>query len=198
MKVLKNEIRESIVRSAKKEFLKKGYRNSSMRSIAGRTSITVGNIYKYFRDKDDLFNYIVDPVYREVVNLIKHHDDDLGSENHSLDKLIAEQLGVLSKLVKEKKDELIILLYGSEGSRYEGLVEKFILLLSEGTSDHLSDYYQDREIEGKNLDNLAYALAKSFLEGLFAILKKTNDSREMEKLSMEYIKISLNGFKNIL
>ena len=52
--------------------------------------------------------------------------------------------------------------------------DQLILLLSKGTKKHLLTYYskQDSLIpQSINIDALAYAIAQSFLEGLFIIIR---------------------------
>nr|WP_269322343.1 TetR/AcrR family transcriptional regulator [Paenibacillus sp. FSL R7-0331] len=47
---------------AQAEFLKKGFAGASMRSIAQQAGMTTGAIYRYFPDKNSLFEALVDPV----------------------------------------------------------------------------------------------------------------------------------------
>lgn len=55
MQTLKEEVRKKILKSARKEFLKHGYNGASMRRIAKSAGYTVGNIYRYYKGKEDLF-----------------------------------------------------------------------------------------------------------------------------------------------
>ena len=57
--VLKEEVRSRIIASAKKELLKKGYKDASMREIAKGADLTVGNLYRYFDSKEELVNTII-------------------------------------------------------------------------------------------------------------------------------------------
>ena len=49
--VLKDEIRENILKAALQEFYEKGYRPAAMREIAGRAKIPTGLIYSYYKNK---------------------------------------------------------------------------------------------------------------------------------------------------
>ena len=51
----KNEMRNLIITSALKLFSEKGYDNISMRKIADEIEYSVGTIYLYFRDRDEIF-----------------------------------------------------------------------------------------------------------------------------------------------
>ena len=60
MQTLKAEVRERIIKSARKNFAIHGYAKASTRMIATDANMTVGNIYRYYKDKDALFNAVVE------------------------------------------------------------------------------------------------------------------------------------------
>ncbi|MBQ2500638.1 MAG: helix-turn-helix transcriptional regulator, partial [Clostridia bacterium] len=48
----------------KKEFLEKGIEGSSMRDIAAGSSMTVGNLYRYFKNKEEIADFVCNDVLR--------------------------------------------------------------------------------------------------------------------------------------
>ena len=54
-----DEIKVKIAEVAKREFLELGYVDASMRNISGKAGLTTGSLYNRFRDKAELFEYIV-------------------------------------------------------------------------------------------------------------------------------------------
>lgn len=57
---LKSEIlREEIINLATEEFLRHGFRNTSLRKIAKKANKTTGAIYTYFESKEDIFVEII-------------------------------------------------------------------------------------------------------------------------------------------
>ena len=46
---LKDDVKARIIESAKEEFLENSYEKTSMRAIASKSNITVGNLYRYFK-----------------------------------------------------------------------------------------------------------------------------------------------------
>ena len=46
MKLLKEDIRNRIVIAARNEFIKNGFRKTSMRTISAKSGVVLGNIYK--------------------------------------------------------------------------------------------------------------------------------------------------------
>ena len=59
--VLKEAVKDKIIAAAKEEFLKKGYKEASMRAIARKSKMTVGNLYRYFSSKEEMIIHIVSP-----------------------------------------------------------------------------------------------------------------------------------------
>ena len=70
MQVLKQEVKQKIKKAAISEFEQNGYQKTSMRSIASSAGVTVGNLYRYFKNKDDLFNVIIQPAFQEIYKFI--------------------------------------------------------------------------------------------------------------------------------
>ena len=74
--VLKEDVRNRIIESAKKEFMQKGYEKTNMRSIAHNCSMTVGNVYRYFKNKEELSKYIVSNVVDKIDIMVKELTDN--------------------------------------------------------------------------------------------------------------------------
>lgn len=62
MQYLKDGIRKNILENARDEFYKLGYKKASLRVIAEKSYITVGNIYRYFTNKEDLLDEVLKPL----------------------------------------------------------------------------------------------------------------------------------------
>ena len=57
---------EAVLECAKKEFLEKGYKDASLRTIAKEAGTSTSSIYTRFGDKEGLFRAIVEPVAEEM------------------------------------------------------------------------------------------------------------------------------------
>jgi len=53
MQVLKEKTRRDIVEAAEKEFRKLSFEKASMRTIATNANMTVGNLYRYYKNKQE-------------------------------------------------------------------------------------------------------------------------------------------------
>ncbi len=103
-----NESRKKIVSAARKVFSNYGYKGASMRMIAKESGVSLGGLYIYFRNKEDLY-----------ITLLKGRLDDLAQSTSDAVKDIedpAKALGafVSMRLDYAKKHRELILLQGKE------------------------------------------------------------------------------------
>lgn len=127
MRILKDDKYNSILLAARTEFIGRGYKEASMRSIARRAGVGLSNIYNYFRNKDDIYRAILKPVENELFAFIaRQHTEErvdfnrlspFGHDEEVIDQYI--------DLVCRYKEELRLLLYRSEGSSMERFRDDF-------------------------------------------------------------------------
>lgn len=107
MQVLKEAVRTAILKSARKEFEKNGLEKASMRVIASKAGMTVGNLYRYYSNKEDLFyaaigsKKLTEELYRDDYRAFKI----LLAEKVSKKKLLESYLESVSleKILEEVK-----------------------------------------------------------------------------------------------
>ena len=61
--ILKEEIKNRIYKAASKIFYKKGFLKTKMKDISEEAKIPVGLVYTYYKNKEELFDEIVNPIY---------------------------------------------------------------------------------------------------------------------------------------
>ncbi len=77
---ISKEKRERIINVATKEFALKGFENANINDIAKKAQISVGSLYKYFDNKQDLFLTIVNYNIATMDNLLtalSQSDEDI-------------------------------------------------------------------------------------------------------------------------
>ncbi|SMD43855.1 transcriptional regulator, TetR family [Aquiflexum balticum DSM 16537] len=62
----KEELKESILKAAKRLFLKKGFEKTSIRNIADEIEYSPGIIYHYFKDKNEIFHELHSEGFQEL------------------------------------------------------------------------------------------------------------------------------------
>lgn len=126
-----NQTRERLLLLAKKEFLRRGFQKVSMRDISAITRMALGNIYYYYKTKDELFHDVLYPVVEQIQQLIDSHNTAsklnkcFFEEEHHNDAILWH----FSPLVSQNSDELYLLFFGARGSSFENysevLIQKF-------------------------------------------------------------------------
>lgn len=71
--ILKESVKKMIIDSAIADIFDNGFSESSMRRIATNAQMTVGNLYRYFKNKEELVNYIVSPVLERINVIVEKH-----------------------------------------------------------------------------------------------------------------------------
>ena len=62
-------VTETLIESAKKEFLEHGFQNSNLRRISSESGVSTGSIYTRFGDKAGLFSAVVKPAADGLMEL---------------------------------------------------------------------------------------------------------------------------------
>jgi AcrR family transcriptional regulator len=196
MQYLKEDIRDSIIESATDEFYQRGFENSSMRKIARRTGVTVGNLYRYFKNKESLFYHITTPVFNMLTDIIEHHDDFWDGNKGNLNMFIEYHSNKLISLFRTRRREILILIDGSRGTKFEKSRYLLVDFLCESAREHIKEYYEKRGESGDPF--LAHAIVSSFIEGYWDIIRNNDDGDRIALLVKEYTRLAFSGFREIL
>jgi len=122
--------REKILRFGRREFLSKGYQKASLRGIAAAAGVTTGAIYTYFKDKNALFEAIVDPVCRQTEALMtalsaSYFDADADAWPFTTRSTTAELRRVYD-FIYANSDVFRLLVRGAAGSSRAGFVHSIV------------------------------------------------------------------------
>ena len=77
---ISQEKRERIINAATNEFALKGFENANINNIAKKADVSVGSLYKYFENKQDLFLTIIHysiASMEELLNTLLLSDEDI-------------------------------------------------------------------------------------------------------------------------
>jgi len=195
MQYLKDEVRNSIVEEALKEFKELGYKGTSIRSIAKNSKTSVGNIYKYFNSKEDIYENLIGSVYYKLMDYIKQFDQVELNE-----KAEAIFFGLMEKILEifnESSTETSILLNKSDGSKYENCKSNFVQFITRIVTETMK---YELSLQGKQLkDNfIIYLVSNSLVESVAIILEKRGDIIEVRRLILNLIDIFFTDMKNKL
>lgn len=120
-----------ILAAAMAEFLEKGFRAASLRSIVKAAGVTTGAFYGYYASKQELFRALVGEVYEHILSCYRASVEAFG-------RLPAEeqpgQMGKISRACMREllyygaahRDEMQLILQGAEGTRYAFLIDELV------------------------------------------------------------------------
>lgn len=172
---LKNEIKEKILKNALDEFLEKGYKNTSMKVIAQESNIAVGNIYNYFKDKEELYSTLVRPVVFEINELFD--EPPVKNDLQGLEKKIMQFLDIY----KSNKEVFIMLLENSSNTKFEKLKVNIINNFSKA----IQKWIMLTDQSGQHSDDGIFikAFTTAYINGIISILAEDADEEtKLEKL----------------
>jgi AcrR family transcriptional regulator len=186
MQHLKDEVRNSIAEEALKEFMEKGYEGASIRSIAKKSNTSVGNIYKYFESKEDLYENLIGAVYHRLMDYINQFDKVELNEKAQI--IFTELAQNIVEIFNESSIEVSILLNQSKGSKYENCKSIFVDFITRIVTESMK---YELSLKGKRLkDNFTiYLISYSLVESIAIIVKERQDGTEVKKLILNMIDI---------
>lgn len=159
MQYLKTDVRNRILESAEEEFRQNGYLNASIRTIAENAGISLGNVYRYFSNKEALFSAVLQPIVDEIGKSIYSKFFSFGDAQSLADEVV--------DYLYLNQNKMIIIL---QANKY--YVNQFKTLLTEVCSKVLEKifcWYPNLMSKIKN-PYFATAVAGGFLHALnFAV-----------------------------
>jgi AcrR family transcriptional regulator len=115
---LPGEKQERILRAAGEEFAEQGYENAKMHTIANTADVSVGSLYKYFDNKQDMYLYVMQHCVAEMEQLLT----TLSQSN--VDILVKAERIVREIQRFSRNDQLLIKLYHGATSENDPVLAK--------------------------------------------------------------------------
>lgn len=198
MQVKKNEVENRIVMAGKQLFMKHGFRNTSMRQIAKLSEISTANIYNYFKNKNELFQCIVIEaieVYEKF--LIESYSNEVFENERSW--TIEGEIEICNDFIDilyDYKNEFILLLSKSEGSKFENYEIKMIEMqckLSQKTNEYI-DKGEKTFLRKKIPEFITRNTAKMYMEIIMEGLCSNLNKEEVKERVKECIFFLFYGY----
>ena len=139
MQYLKKEIRNKILASAIDEFKEHGYSDASIRNIANNAEISLGNVYRYFTNKEALYFAVINPFMESIRQSI---EKDFAFEGKSM-KEVSE---VLVAFLMQYSDELIIIRKGNT-VHYDSFVKYIVKVIAQKLKLMLEENFPEIDVK---------------------------------------------------
>ncbi len=187
MQYLKKEIKDRILASAVDEFKEHGFANASIRNIANNAEISLGNIYRYFANKEALYLAVINPFMESVKQSV---EQDFVFK----DKSMKEMSIIFVRFLMQYSDELLIIRKGNSVH-----YDKFVSYITEVISNKIREMMEESfpEIDEKIKNPEFYnAIAEGFLNSLFKILRNEDSPEVQERNARELITFYFGHMKD--
>lgn len=195
----KDEIREAIEKVALDMFFENGYRQTKIQKMAEEANVSVGNVYRYFKSKEEIFYAIItksfvdtlkDILYRRTIILSKKY---LGISVTNAEENWYEQ-DYIDFLINNRK-QLTILFLENKGTKYENIKDELIKKLMVAKEKFLKNYYKDVDIDDNF--NIFMMIISSNINLIINILEKDMSIKERKKLLKAIDNYHLHGITGL-
>ena len=177
----KDQIKEIIDSAALEVFSQKGYLNTKITDISKNSGVSVGNIYRYYKGKEDIFYSVIPKDFFDLLKNKLTGKIAVWKDNHdsSSQSLISKEL--VSFIIDNRKLFLIIF-GGCDGTIYENAKKEIIDIL---TDAFISNYLSKLNINlEENIDTIKLIYEKHFetISSAFIIADSEDKLRKMLQL----------------
>ncbi len=180
---------QKIHRAGKKEFLEKGFKSASLRSIVKEAGVTTGAFYGYYKSKEALFDAIVGEAadalmerYRSAQSTFAELPAEEQPEN--MGKISGACMEWMVGHIYDHKDEFRLLICCSEGTKYENMIHEMVEIETKATHDFMNVL---RSL-GYNVKYIDPQLEHIIISGMFTGFFEMIVHDMPQERAMEYIK----------
>lgn len=183
-----SETQRKILEIGKQEFMKKGFKDASLRKIVADAGFTKGAFYGYYPDKAALFEALVceaaDGLMEQFKAAQKAHFDLIPAEQTAKSReLSTEYLRHFVNYIYNHFDEFKLVLCCSEGTKYENYIHDLVVLDVERTQK----YYQLLREKGKITGTVSHALHHMITSAYFTAVFETVVHDMPREQALKYI-----------
>ncbi|WP_311442297.1 TetR/AcrR family transcriptional regulator [Hoylesella enoeca] len=202
MQTQKADIRTLILSVARDEFIRHGVKNTSIRTISRLSGVAVGNIYNYFKSKDDLLKHVLAPLLQIFEDYLMQNRSQtyLTTDLFEYDRYFDLMKGQVDALMKPYRDELRLLMTETAGTSLQNYLDIF----TQRMMDSGLQYIQTMKGKYPHINaNVSPHFVQALCELWKAVLKEIithpamNES-EIDKLIADYVNFGIGGWKKLL
>ncbi len=187
MQVLKEEIRERIIKVAEDLFYKEGFEGTTTRNIAANVGISVSNLYLYYENKEDIFSAVIEAFYQ----YLNSRFEELLVHNNKEDNISDKIYKLVWDFIVKDQRKFIILADKSRGTKYEYSKTVVTQELKKHICSLLPDTFNDKEL-------MSFILSHNLIDGIVEIAKNYRDERRLADSLKHLIVYHAEGLKALL
>ena len=190
--ILKPELKEAIIQSARNEFYTHGFEGASMRNIAKAAHMTVGNLYRYFENKEDLADALLSStidkldkiITGEINNLPSNMIDDQRRTIEFDARIRRLSMGFAHVFETERKEFMTLIRHQRMADQVVSSIKKMLTLIIER-------WFSQVDLFDRRIDMITSMLASAIFCGLVRLFEESLESgqEEIEWMIMTYLNL---------
>lgn len=194
---------EQVLACAKKEFLARGYRDASLRTIAQEAHTSTGSIYTRFGDKEGLFNAIVAPAADGLKELFVRMQEDfhrLGAQAQRSDmcRYSADGMEVVLDFIYAHFDDFHLLLDAAEGTLYQHFADELVEIEVYYTFQFFEAVQCEAIVSGRITREFIHIISTCYVNGVFEVVRHNMSRADAERYITMLGRYHRAGFATIL
>ncbi len=176
MRPLNEKLAADLLEAGKAEFLEKGFQGASMRSIAARLSVTTGALYRYYTDKESMFDALVEEPARVLEERYREIQQQFAGmpvqdQVEELPEVSDEGHAWMMEYIYDHFDAFKLIVCCSNGTKYEHYLD-VLTDIEVNASIVLMERMQDAGYKPEKMDEqLIHMVASSMFNGMFETVR---------------------------
>ena len=193
---------EAVLECAKKEFLEKGYKDASLRTIAQEAGTSTSSIYTRFGDKEGLFRAIVEPVAEEMKRMFLEIQENF----HQLDDNVQQsEMGQYTSLhqmelldyIYDHFDEFRLLLDGAEGTQFACFLDELVDIEVDYTYKYMEVIGCESVKSGLVTEDFIHIIVTAYFNGMFEVVRHNMGKADAVKYVKLLNRYHMQGFSTV-
>lgn len=176
MRPLNEKLAADLLEAGKAEFLEKGFQGASMRNIAARLSVTTGALYRYYTDKEAMFDALVEEPARELEEYYRGVQQQFAGlpmqdQIKELPEVSDEGHTWMVEYIYDHFDAFKLIVCCSNGTKYEHYLD-VLTEIEVNASIVLMERMQSEGYQPEKIDEeLIHMVASSMFNGMFETVR---------------------------
>ena len=193
---------EAVLECAKKEFLEKGYKDASLRTIAQEAGTSTSSIYTRFGDKEGLFRAIVEPAAEEMRRMFLEIQENF----HQLDDNVQQsEMGQYTSLhqmelldyIYDHFDEFRLLLDGAEGTQFACFLDELVDIEVDYTYKYMEVIGCESVKSGLVTEDFIHIIVTAYFNGMFEVVRHNMSKADAVKYVKLLNRYQMQGFSTV-
>lgn len=193
---------ETVLDCAKKEFLEKGYKDASLRTIAQEANTSTGSIYTRFGDKEGLFCAIVKPAAKGLKQMFLEIQEAFHSFDEDVQRAEMGQYTSLHQMemldyIYDHFDAFRLLLDCAEGTRFSRFVDELVEIEVDYTYKYMEVIGCESVKSGLVTEEFVHIVVTAYFNGMFEVVRHNMDKTSAIKYTRLLNRYHMQGFSTI-